>query len=681
MTERNPNDNTPADDQRPTRSDLDVIYGLARTLGSKQTMTVARLADDREPEAHQDTAGLIFPFSPVQLAHYKNLKAGAATLENYQNMGARAGLKKFEAVTTASAMDFYAAQASELFKVPVTTIEKSSMFHSAPGIFTPAPPPRAPTTDTIEGRPHLIIGARRPGPSEVRTQKARGLAVLSKMKSRIWPENFTIPDWRVWPQNSKLGKLPRFARPCPVTPRHGFVESRTVNSWDDFERIKNETLACDPGAEIILMERLTGRVSGILTPTAMTWGRGNAGATSGKSVSIPCLDADNYWVIEGLGSSNQALAGIAGDDVAYIEVVEHRGTLKGVQMRAGPRVSSVTNFIPRNVKVTQVLDAQKYGDNLIAFDAALKRCQQDGPGVVVSALGMSLSCHFAIQAILLDVSCVTSHAVTVGDLLEREEGTADPWGPDDYQFLAASIGNLLLNPSYVYDDTIVPAVGALHAHVTWPAEPHLLHLAAHGMVATALYTACAAMGEMRHWYVMDRGPGGLSRSSAVEPACTLFDYTKSDRESGAGSRSATYSLTLREDLATIHGELLKAAMDFRVSGWAGGYAGDGWSSGAVSGAALLRAATRFALDPTKSNWADAAARWNKTVNEAHNNGFILNKWVNQQLMTLPGKAPSFNFNNLGTARLVLDTDFSRLSLGERERASLGCAYYSMLEAE
>ena len=526
----------------------------------------------------------------------------------------------------------------------------------------------------------LISSARPPKFDEVTTQKAKGLAILPHLDASLFGQDFAARDFRVWPVNASLGKLPAFARPCPVTPKHGFVESREVKGWEDFESIKQETLYQDGNAELILMPKLSGKYSGIMTPQNVSWGRGHDGATSGESKVIPTPDSCFDGVID---ASVQTNAKIADGEVPYLELVEHDGDIKGVQLRSGPAQPMSADYIPRKAEITRIIESRNFADDLLGFDMELKKLFGNyGHGLACSAPGSSLASHYAVQCMILGIACMTTREPILGETLIPEESTTRrDWLQSDYQRLANAIGRILTcAPDQRWqlagndqDGLCKLAVGGMHAHVIWEPESHLLNLIAHGVAACSIFTIAASLGECRHWYNAGPGRNGSNRNPCdycnCNARCRAVEIrAESARESGnvgpessvpfskgnSLSRGDVYEKALWLPLSDLLEQGQAASNDLGHEDWAGGYGGKGWHAGAQAGVDLLTRLVEFALLPNREAWQLCQTAWNHAVNQQHNNGKILNKWINGRVFDRAAKAPSFTFVTRASAEITID---------------------------
>lgn len=519
----------------------------------------------------------------------------------------------------------------------------------------------------------LVLEHRPPGASEVTTQKAKGLCVLESLRHELFGGDLPARDFRVWPVNAQLGKIPAFARPCPVTPKHGFVESRPVKGWQEFEEIKQETLMHDSQAELILMPQLSGEFSGIMTPSAVSYGRGNDGATSGKSKVIPCPNHNFEHVIS---SSVQKAAKIKEGEVPYLELVEDQGKIKAVQLRSGPKQPTCKDFIPYKTKVEKILDAADYEADLIEFDRRLKYYAKKYPQkLVVYAEGASLASHFAVQSMILSVPCLTSRKPRIGETLAFEKGSEkQEWKDSDYQMLANAISRILGGDTgqrwaMAKDDEIglcKLAVGGMHANLMWNPEPHLINLAAHGITACAIFTIAACLGETRHWYASGPGRGAACPCDCCD--CEDECMAESNGEYYGGSPETRMCFKqgnpkergeiYREALALPLSELLeqgeRSARDLGADGWSGSFGGEPWQLGGEAAVKLLKQLCSFAMHPSPEAWQECQTQWNHTVNQNHNNGKILTKWIQSRVFDSAACSPSFTFISKASAHLTLD---------------------------
>ena len=198
-----------------------------------------------------------------------------------------------------------------------------------------------------------------------RTQKAKGVFALARHGLSRMPfliskdADFDDLDNGIWHPKT-------FARPCPMRPRHGFVESRIVATKEECRAVWEETKAADPRGELLLMPYINAAQSAVVTPAAVVIGKGHDGATSGAAgcITLPLAHLNlEQFDLESLGVL----------DTPYFESVrnsEYGKQISIVQIRDGARPpETLGNFIPRDVTVTNVLTA---GGDLLEWERLIK---------------------------------------------------------------------------------------------------------------------------------------------------------------------------------------------------------------------------------------------------------------------------------------------------------------------
>ena len=210
--------------------------------------------------------------------------------------------------------------------------------------------------------PELGFVFLRKRPADYRTQKVRGVVALKYGITYYCiargPEiTGIIQDFPDLIENGRWIAAPHvfpcFARPCPVQPRHGFVDSVAVFDAGQVLDVLAAAKKADKGAELLLMPLLSSRYSGVITTAGVALGMGNAGATSGgsRSVFIPA-PVDLGKRAEKINADS---AGVT--DSPYIEFVENNFAPVLVQIRNGPPPpgGGSPNWIPRKVEVREII--------------------------------------------------------------------------------------------------------------------------------------------------------------------------------------------------------------------------------------------------------------------------------------------------------------------------------------
>jgi hypothetical protein len=253
-----------------------------------------------------------------------------------------------------------------------------------------------------------------------KTQKVKGLLALKN--STVWSDE--VPHFRVITNDLELtnflkcGKglrdvdYPIFARPCPITPRHGFVDSTVVNSNKELKALWVAARKVDPQAEMILMKPVDCVASAILTENKISVGPSNDGATSGKNtVNLP---------LSGLAVVSEYISNLAGvKDTAYIEALfpsDHDGQF-AVQLRDGPACKTNGNQIPKTTKVKKIVTTSSCHD-LLAWESLMAKAKA---GTVVYHKGGSPLSHYSVHAILNDIPVIFDKPPKIGSVLKASK--------------------------------------------------------------------------------------------------------------------------------------------------------------------------------------------------------------------------------------------------------------------
>ena len=455
-----------------------------------------------------------------------------------------------------------------------------------------------------------------------------------------------------------------FIRPCPVRPRHGFVDSRRVRNWRDMVKIAQETLDADPDGELLLTKFISADASAVLTPSTFSYGGGNDGATSGKSVTI-------YGPSPALGmiAHINELASIDHGDVPYVELVYDRRDYgpKLVQVRGGPEQSGSVDFIPRETVVKEVLTATEDMD-LLVWEKVIAEAKA---GTVVHAPDMSLASHFCVHAVIHDVPVLTSKVPVVGETLVKID--APKWSAKDYRRLASAIrkADIYVNARNAKDGIARVAVAALHcagapSDLT-EAQARFLAL---GAVATAKYIAAAIIGEARHASSVSRDYSPEKRSKRAVKAC-------SERCERGAERNSFYSSSFDASIPALAHCLFALVPVFRDRQWDSSYGGNKWAAINAGARRLLNALATFETKPCKGNWIAVIEAWNQAITREHNGKApALSKWgVDKGYMTNAAKWPVSCLVGFPTVLLDYLTGRREIELHIRELVGPAPKYY------
>lgn len=427
------------------------------------------------------------------------------------------------------------------------------------------------------------------------TQKAKGIAALVGMYG-----DYSLPPVRglikATISDEDIERVIKwvggrvFVRPCPVRPRHGFVESRTVISAGGLGKVVKETLKADPEGELLLMHPIKATWSAVWTPSLVTFGAGHDGATGGKdTISFPLGGAVPVTLEECYES-----AGISPlVDDPYVEVVSKGAKTYLTQLRAGPKGGRGGDYIPSKVKVERVLYPGLFGDNLLAWEEAIKGA---GPGTVVSHFGGSPIDHFSVHARCEGIPVVFSKSVSEGDELEPTK-VVDP------------------DPLAVLRGLVVAETMTLGVHQ----HPSTV------LMMLGLHHSSAMEGEDAFWIGV--GAGLLLRYGSV----ALRGEVRHLQGSKKPDRASVYSRALPFTYSRHRASVPRMITAFRYGKFGSSSVGGlKWAQCGYSIYRMFKAMRALALVPNQVSLSRFIQAYNTTLNQAHNNGWWMNKFTDKE---------------------------------------------------
>lgn len=433
-----------------------------------------------------------------------------------------------------------------------------------------------------------------------RTQKAKGVHALSV-------NGFNTPAYSVYgvqdfqPQIEDSGQiqmfaspdtfnklLNRFVRPCPMVPRHGFVDSRPIMTEDEAQRIVEETIAAEPDAELLVMPFIDSEYSGIWTTGKLIIGTGTDGATAGKSSKVipvighpsKCYYNPEKW--------EQALQMATITDAPYVELLwkedKYSNVLQNyfVQLRNGPKLPDAIDYIPAEMPVTNVVLAE--GD-LLKWETKVKTFAK---GTAIYHPSGSLASHYAVHAVLSGIPVLVSRQPMVGEILVPNTDVSEP----DIQKIRSGFVH-----GATCDIDMISAAKCmlLGCHLTsvWLGKMDELLGFALGCAYRLIITA--GLGEFRHQPGRRRKP----------------------------SRNAVYKGVWKKMLKpATRTRYMKSLESFENDPWCGSYGGKKWLEFSQFAGQIYNAI----LD---SDIKLALENLNHATHAAHNSGWAFDKFLNK----------------------------------------------------
>lgn len=447
------------------------------------------------------------------------------------------------------------------------------------------------------------------GPLSATTQKAKGVLALQNYNSfgnipKVWGiirEEAAIDAWRD-------DLFPLFARPCPKRPRHGFVDSRVVQTKDELKTVLAETLAADPEGEMMVMQPLLdAKWSAVLTPSLLTIGPSNDGATAGKdTVTIPIRPKPLEPALLKAGE-------IGEEEDPYLEFVQQQNALYVTQLRAGPRVEgNGINYIPADVVVKEIINPENGPDyapySLLDWEKKMESVKGQ-EGVVVSHPGGSMTDHYSVHARLNRIPIITAlQGVLCGQILKKETDDSIPFSPE-----------AVMRGIVIGEKISLPLDFSVNAQ---PLQPYV------ALLLMALYNSPSMVGEYGRWL-------GIAASLMLRLGSTALsgEARHAKRKDGKGmpDREKVYSHVLPFSLSRHRARLNRLINVLRYGFEGGGIGGEKWAKCGASLIPLFNGVSELARNPSEEGVRAIAKALNVAVDQAHNNGWWLNKFADQSL--------------------------------------------------
>lgn len=406
----------------------------------------------------------------------------------------------------------------------------------------------------------------------------------------------------------------KFARPCPVTPRHGFVDSRPVNSKSEAKAVFKEAREADPKAEMLVGEFIDAHCNMIWANGMLTVGPGHDGATAGRD-SIVFPTVNKIPLPEGSSYKWKSIK-----DSAFFEFVTTKqdqpyyghwvSRVLVTQLRDGPNTGRILgNYIPEKVVVKQVVEA--VGD-LLEWEQTAKKFKK---GTVVWHPGGSVSSHYSIHSYNNNIPIVYDKvAPKVGDVL-KPTGKSKAKDYHKPAFIFGATCALRISPEEMpITEALKFVLAVLHNFTAFDKgnEYHAALLGAAAMLCVRL-GFCASIGEARH---SNKNKGELKNDRTAIYKQMWRDFNKA-----------------RELVPTV------LPWFYDKYAWSsGGYGGPKWFKCLYSTIELWNRVCLIKQNKGKAK--EVIDALNVVINAAHNNGRFLNKFASTEVFDGAANAPS-----------------------------------------
>lgn len=491
---------------------------------------------------------------------------------------------------------------------------------------------------SLEKNLHKVLikqDLKQPEPT-INTQKARGVFFLEKAVNNLEDLNIVPNKHWLFSAGTEFSEndfsFPVFVRPCPLVPRHGFVDSLVVKNATELNTVSKKTFDVEPEGELLVATPIDCNISGIVCGNSITYGPGNDGATSGKGCGHFYIDQDVISKKIALDSSL-----IAEGEVPFYEVVFDKNTPDStilVQARSAPGTNGFKDYIPEQIVVQNIIKAE--GD-LLEWEDLLKKV--DPKTTVVNHFGGSLASHYAIHALLNKITILTTREPVAGETLEKIV-IDETYTEQDKNIFIEAFRNGFNSTRYILDseqsyqelkEYCILALATLHNYSTIKFNKDYLLLG--NVLGIFCKTAFAvSIGESRY-------------CSELKNIVTL-----------PGNRAHCYGEIKTLSNQAFLDKLTYAYFSFKKLHYSGGYGGPAWFTCTDKIVDIYNLCLNGEVN-------HAVKEFNEVIHLNHNGGFYLNKIIDKSYFDEAAKNPSeFTIKNLHKILMILKKvhDFIKL---------------------
>lgn len=515
----------------------------------------------------------------------------------------------------------------------------------------------------------------------INSQKAAALFHYnSAYKSYSIPQDWAVPnavpllltDTPLHVESAgDITDFPAFLRTCPLTPRHGVIESIRCDSMEDlhanFERLRDIMLKEDPGGCLMLMPYIDATNSAVMALSHgdfrgyTIFGPGHDGVTAGHGLQLGFplrmgKSSDNI-ALQAIGRSpsehelefvfkvsdkqrnGRSLLDLAGTNDKWLTQI--RGAPEHSVVEAPPEGVDTIGMVPQGevvvdefIMMTGLEEVAWLEENVTAEKAATGF-------VVVEPNGSRLS-HIYAHCRGVGAAYIITDSVNKGDrwveaapgwVVLDNEGTFEPkpYSPAVYRedfIRGINAANVYWAKQHGWFATF------FHQYVSAPmSKPQdVAYLA--GVFAGWLPKAIMALGlgEMRHANSLKSNASAVI--FATIDACVGSDVWKMVNKTEHLDSSRSHYYAAIGHLTPSFGDMA-LMMHFLekhfAKGWVSNYGGPtGWGVSMAKGAVVAEAINAFLTQPTDENFNEVLLKVNEAENVVHNNGFLFNKWLSKR---------------------------------------------------
>jgi len=496
------------------------------------------------------------------------------------------------------------------------------------------------TTHHIKPFPSMYL--REGGPQ---TQKAKGLdSIIHEYDIFGWGD-FCVPrsirnsllvkeldkidilnasDILDWLRKSSTFLARYFIRPCPRTPKHGFVESRVFDNPQTLVDTARETLEADPLGEIIIQEYIPADYSAVINPNCITIGRGTDGVTSGKEETITFSTFDRReapWTCNSFVDLYEQKA-------IACEVLRVKGNNRWnvVQMREiSPKIGTArTRYVPKDFMVTRIISIANINPNNLMMRIFAKVSPRKAETTFFTV--NTMRSHNAMQMIEAGYAVGEKNPmVFLGDEMKKTTDEILSSPTKDLEDLALLLrGYMTKSVSTLLPDK--PSESGRRVLASWASRTAKISLdldlgmegdrisLSLGIVSMLYMSILACVGEARHFFFMS--PGGMSYGGL--PHC-IFKHINSSIFMTIYPRTLIYEGLSNYKLPQLLA-VASRVLPMLEARWTRGYGGAAWSKILRTNLSMYEKIRQFIDSPTSKTLISLLNKYNEASYLTHNGG-------------------------------------------------------------
>jgi hypothetical protein len=378
--------------------------------------------------------------------------------------------------------------------------------------------------------------------------------------------------------------------------------------------------------EILLASPIDATWNAVITENTLTFGPGNDGATSGHNAKVLNIVPDRGRFLAYFLRGYTSLI----ENSLYIEIVNppDRDLPEVVQLRDGPEITSQLDYIPYDVKVQRVIEAE--GD-LLEWE---KTAEGFTKGDVVYHPEGSMSSHYAVHAKINGTPVITTAKPRIGQVIRKNLDRKPRVTSAHKLRFARLISQFLMGRVENPQHSLSISMAALHNYAAWDLSRETDRRALALGIASIGKVACALLaGEMRHWGA--NGPGIWSSKNTLPK-----ELNKLKTKTGSfKKRHQVYDTFLKRSIRYCLPALFPLTKGFDLVGWGASFGGSRWAECGKTTISFFTTLANFLTSRKTEDLIALCREYNMLVNMVHNGGKFFNKLISERVIDTIAELP------------------------------------------